>query len=101
MLSNVDSGRVASVAGVLLKRESEQSDTFTGHGIKQFGNDLKHRKLPPTKSTKTYLIGETTPLPIVDFDDTVPVVCNLAQIQRFTQINQAQNVFLETRAAKA
>ena len=84
--ADMDGGGFASVVGVFFKGKSKDADALAVDRIIKSADDFLH---------------ESALLPIVKMHDLTPVFCDMGKVKGIAEIYQVEDVFLETRAAKA
>ena len=83
---DIDGGGFAGVVGVLFEGKAEDGDAFAGDRIEKGADDL---------------LDEAGFLPVVHGDHRTPVGGGLGEIEGLTQIDQVEDVLLETGTAEA
>lgn len=85
-LDDLDRRRLASIAGVLLERISQDRDLLTDEGAVQISHDS---------------LDEAVALVLVDGEDLCPVLGHLIEVKRLSEIDKGEDIFLEAGAAEA
>lgn len=78
-------GTFPGVSRVLLEGESQECDVLTAYGVVERLNHFG---------------GEPRLLEVVHVDDLLPVGSNFGQVQAFADVDEVQDVLLETTPAK-
>ncbi|KAG5461485.1 MAG: hypothetical protein BJ554DRAFT_6314 [Olpidium bornovanus] len=84
-LADLDGGRLPGVPGVLLEGEAQHGDALGGDRREQAVDDAAH---------------EAGLLVLVQQDDLVPVVGDLAQVELLGEVHEVEDVLLEARASE-
>ena len=81
-----DCRRFASVGRVFLEGKAEDSNLLAGEIVEKAGNDP---------------FGEASLLVLVHVDDATPVICYFVEMQRLGEVNDVEDVLLETAARRS
>ena len=84
--ADVDGGGFAGVVGVLLEGEAEDADALAVDGVEERADDF---------------LDEAAFLPVVEMDHLAPVFGDVGQVEGLAEIDEVEDVLLETRAAEA
>ncbi len=83
---DIDGGRFAGVVGVLFEGKAEDGDAFSRDGVEEGSDDF---------------FDEARFLPIVHRDDGAPVISGFRKAKGFAEVDEIEDVFLETGASEA
>ena len=84
--ADVDCGGLAGVVGVFFEGEAEEGDLLACNGVKEGGD---------------HPFDEAPALVVVHLDDLFPVFRNFGEAVVLAEVDKIEDIFLETRPAKA